>query len=288
MFNHAIPLLKNGAFKENVGEWLKANPQATDAEAAAYARRASDEIDNRFGLMVQDNIMWNKTLKQAAQVSLFSYGWLTGTIRTIGGGAARGVMHPSRISIGSIDHDPSAAYALIALPLSVAMINTAYQYLKTGEAPKNAYDLMAGRTGGTVSTGQPERALTPGYQKDVYGWLHNSPSTELYNKLNPLFKTAVELVRNKDWKDQPIANKNADAFTQMKQYLGHVVQAFEPISAQNLTKKGNPRDNSNISTIEKATAIRQAPKWINPGGNPVETKSIERDWKAKERFDRTH
>lgn len=286
MFNHAIPMLKNGAFKEMVGDWLKANPNATDPEAAAFARRASNEIDNRFGLMVQDNIMWNKTMKQSAQVALFSYGWLTGTIRTIGGGAIRGIMHPSRIAVNSIDHDPSAAYALIALPLSVAMINTAYQYLKTGEAPKDAYDLMAGRTGGTLANGQPERALTPGYQKDVYGWIHNSPSDEMYNKLNPLFKTVMELTRNQGWVQTekgprygPIADKSADAFTQLKQYLGHVVQAFEPISAQNLTQQRNPKEKSNISMAERATAIRNAPAWINPGGNPAETARIHREFK---------
>ena len=147
IFEKYIPRVKNGAFYDTMGAWLKENPTATYDQQVAMARKIWDSIDNRFGEMVQDNIFWNKTMKQAAQVAMRSYSWNMGTVREIGGGAAGLIKDPKRLSIKHPDYDPRAAYVL-ALPIVVGTTSAVYQYLKTGKAPESPEDFVAPRTGG--------------------------------------------------------------------------------------------------------------------------------------------
>ena len=65
LFEKYIPLLKNGAFYENMSKWLMTNPNATREEQVNAARQVWDSVDNRFGELVQDNIFMNKVIKQA-------------------------------------------------------------------------------------------------------------------------------------------------------------------------------------------------------------------------------
>ena len=110
IFEKYIPRIKNGAFYDTMHDWLEANPNAPHEAQVAMARRIWDSIDNRFGEMVQDNIFWNKTLKQTAQLGMRSYSWNLGTVREIGGGAISAVKDPSRLSMKSPN------YAIRGLP----------------------------------------------------------------------------------------------------------------------------------------------------------------------------
>src|SRR5262249_28052395 len=56
VFEGMIPRLKNGAFFDEMADWLKAHPNSTYAEQTASARQIWDSIDNRFGEMVLDNL----------------------------------------------------------------------------------------------------------------------------------------------------------------------------------------------------------------------------------------
>src|SRR5208282_2107756 len=77
LFGHVIPMMKNGAFRENFGEWLKQGENATAPipEQVQAATRIWDDIENRFGLMTHDNIFWNNKLKEGLQLGLTSYSW---------------------------------------------------------------------------------------------------------------------------------------------------------------------------------------------------------------------
>lgn len=277
LFEHYIPAVKNGAFGDMMSSWLAKNPLASDHEQAFAARRFVDSIDNRFGEMVQDNLMWNKYMRQTAMAGMRSYSWFLGTVREIAGGASSAVMHPGRLDIGSKDYDPRAAYA-ITMPLVVGVMSAAYQFLKTGKPPADQYDLMAGRTGGQLKNGKPERAVLPGYEKDVYGWLHN-PTQEAVNKIATAPRLVAETAFNRDWRGDPIANEQSPLTTRLGQYFMHVVNSMVPISFKTVAQQG--KAGSNISRPESATAIRPAPSWINPGGNPAEQKAQEKAWKLK-------
>lgn len=283
LFQHYIPNMKNGAVYENLGAWLDAHPDATESEKLHGAQQIIDSVDNRFGEMIHDNIFWNKATKQSAMIMMRAYSWFLGTAREIGGGAVSAFQNPERINISHPQHDPRAAYAL-TMPVVVALTSMVYQFLKTGEAPGDLRDLFVPKTGGQAGIGGPERAALPGYEKDVYGWMHN-PTQEAVNKIATAPRLVWDILSNQDYKGAPIANPNAPLTTRMLQYTGHVVDAMNPISVRNIYR-GSPRG-SNITLPERVTAIREAPTYLeNPAriSNAV-FKNNQKIWKMKVRQD---
>jgi hypothetical protein len=287
LFQYAIPNLKLGAFKENFGEWMKQNPGTGDPKVddgvnADAAQKIWDDIENRFGLMTNDNLMWNKKLKEGLQLGMTSPTWSIGFGRNVAGGLAQGIMHPTRFKMSSPEYDPRIGSAL-GLGITTSIMSAAYQYLKTGEAPTDINDLMAGRTGGKTAAGQPERGILPGFQKDVYGWMHD-PVGEAYNKLGVVPKTILESATNKGWAQTDkgpryglISNPNHTVGDQLKERALHAAHNFIPITVQQQLKATNP--GSNITRGERALAVREAPKQINPGGNKRENAYLDKEWK---------
>jgi hypothetical protein len=291
LFEYAIPKLKNGAFYENMASWMEANPGAPHAEQVKAARKIWDSIDNRFGETVQDNIFWNKTMKQSLQVALRSYSWTFGTIQEIGGGAGQLARHPSSLSPKSKHYSPKSAY-VVALPIVYATLNAVYQYLKTGDKPNSIGDVMrGGMTGGLVpgagGKGEvPERAMMPGYMKDVFGWYYH-PYQELKNKVATAPRMILsEIPSNKDWKDQPIRNPDAPTLDQVRQYLKYVYESLGPISVKQMLK--GQKEGSNISAPETMLGLHPVPTWLqDPEGNEAMMRGIHsRDWQKKERYEK--
>ncbi len=289
LFEYTIPKMKNAAFYDNMASWLENNPAADHAAQVKAARKIWDSIDNRFGETVQDNIFWNKALKQSLQVALRSYSWTSGTIQEIGGGAKDLIRHPTSISMKSKHYSPKASY-VIALPIVYATLNAVYQKLKTGQDPESVDDVMrGGLTGGTQpgvgGRGQvPERVMMPGYMKDVFGWYHH-PVQEATNKMATAPRMVLESLKNKDWKDQPIRNPNDPATDQVRQYLQYVYQSLGPISVRQLAK-GN-KAGSNIGPGEQMLGFRPAPSFLqDPKGYERSMKGVrDRDWKRKRSYD---
>ncbi len=291
LFEHYIPALKNGAAYDMMSSWLDANPKATHAEQVRAARKVVDEIDNRFGEMIQDNIFWNKTMKQALQTSMLSYSWFLGTARTIGGGTAALLRNPARLSMKHPDWKPNANYAL-ALPFVMATTNAVYQFLKTGTTPDSVQDLMAPETGGMVkgvgtNNKVKERAQLPGYEKDVFGWLHD-PAAEAKNKLSGIIQIPMALARNKDWKDQPIRHSGAPAPEQVAQVLNYIYEQLKPISAAKLQE--GQKKGSTISGFEAVAGIKNAPAYLqDPEGSRKTDKYFsDKEWDKRLNWERSH
>lgn len=280
IFEKYIPKLKNGAFYDTMHSWLEANPRASYDDQVKAARQIWDSIDNRFGEMVQDNIFWNQTLKQTAQLAMRSYSWNMGTVREIGGGVrdlARG------------EWTPKASYVL-ALPIVVATMNAAYQYLKTGEAPRQVEDVVAGRTGGMApgfgGRGDvEERIALPGYQKDVLGWYHDWKQ-EAANKIATGPRMVGEAFAGKDWRGDPIARPDADVPQWLADYFTWVGNSLGPISIRQLMR--GEKEGSEISTPEMLMGLRPAPAHIqDPEGSERGMRAIRtRQWKTKQAHDR--
>jgi hypothetical protein len=282
LFEHYIPALKDGAIYDNISKWLDANPNATHAEALAATTKIVDSVDNRFGEMNQDNLFWNKTQQQIAQLGLRSYSWTLGTTREIGGGAGSLVGNVVRgrnpLNMQSPHYDPRAAY-VIALPMGAALTAAVYQYLKTGDAPNSWMDLIGPRTGGRVAAvggykygTVPERAATPGYQKDVVGWLHD-PLQEANNKLATFWHMVGEQVMGEDWAVQPFIPPNAGVAENLWARAKQADTHLRPISAE-VFIKGN-KEGSNISTIERLMGISPA------RGHIQDPEGMERAMQAK-------
>lgn len=291
LFDKYIPKMKNGAFYENMSGWLKAHPNATADEQVKAARNIWDSVDNRFGEMVQDNIFWDKTMKQAALLSLRSFSWtLGGPIREIGGG----IRDIGRSATGK-EWTSKASYA-VALPFTFGTLNAVYQFMKTGESPQGMQDLLAPRTGGTdARTGHPERIMMPGYMKDVFGFaLH--PVQEAKNKIATAPRLVGETLSLSDgkggtnWRGDPIISppregeQNAPRW--LKEYLAYLLENLGPISLRNAAK--GAKEGSNLGSIEQVLGTKTAPTYLtDPEGNKTMMKNLrQRGWQKKERFDR--
>jgi len=292
LFVKYIPKLKNGAFYDTMKEWIDANPGATHQEQVAMARKIWDSIDNRFGEMVHDNQFWNAFGRQAATLGLRSYSWNLGTIKEIGGGVVAGLRDPSRLSIASKDYDPRVAY-VTAFPIGVAALSAAYQYLKTGKGPESIEDLMAPRTGGVApgfgGKGEvPERAMLPGYQKDVFGW-YNDAKQEAINKIATgprlLGETlgAVMGHGGSDWRSDPFIRPGATVPEWFGDYLNHVGGSMVPISVKAILS--GEKIGSAIEPLEAAAGIRPAPSSLqDPEGTAKGMGSIEmKKWISAQR-----
>ena len=74
-FDVGIPHLKMGVAALEVDRYLRRYPTATHEETMKKVRDIVDSVDNRLGELNQDNLFWNRGVKQAIQ-SLYSFTWL--------------------------------------------------------------------------------------------------------------------------------------------------------------------------------------------------------------------
>ncbi len=293
IFQHYIPAIKNAAAYENLAQFLKQNPNATQAEKLAAARKVVDSIDNRFGEMIQDNIFWHKAMKQTAMLSMLSYSWNMGGWRELGGG----FRDIGRSAFKGNELTPKADY-LIGMTINWGIMSSVYQYLKTGEGPKDLHDLAAPRTGGVDErTGEDERIIPPGIMKDIFGYTHNF-GQEVTNKLNPGLKILGQTASiatgmgGKDWRDDPIVRPGSEgekmimnAPDWLADYFAFLTKTMTPIQLQDLGK--GPEQGSALNSVELALGIRKAPRYmIDPNYDRMLNSIWRRKWQGKERHDR--
>jgi len=253
LFKYYIPMVKNGAYFDMVKTWLDAHPAASAAEQVAFARKASDIIDNRFGEMNQDNIFWQRWQKQLAQTLVVSYSYELGTARLVGGA----VRDTAGLARGK-GWTPNLSYA-IALPVGVATMGAVFQWLHTGKAPEGATDVMYPRTGGTdPMSGQPARAVLPSYMSQFINAYYGGLTHEIANKKNGIFDLLNAAFTGKDWRGDPIVMSDDDTTTAIKKWLEYAAGTWEPILASQ-TKKGG----TGISSGERFMGIREAPMFAH-------------------------
>jgi hypothetical protein len=287
IFEEYVPRMKMGAFSSRMESFLKENPNATQAELDRYGAKLADTIDNRFGELQTDNLFWHKSAYQLAQLMLLSPSWDVGTVREIGGGVIEIPKSLAGIVKGKGVTDKTAYVA--ALVGTTMLQNGVMTKLHTGQNPEGE-DFFAYRTGGKDQNGQDERAIIPGYMKDVlaFGWQFPSNVTkEISNKANPGLKTAGEVLGNKDWRGDPImrpagVEPQGPDDNRLAELATYMAKQMVPIS---MSGKANP--DSKIGPLERAAAVKQAPSYLEDPdrvrGN--EAKYGGRDWKRKLKHD---
>lgn len=282
LFQHYIPNLKLGTMMKDMEAWYHANPNATEAEAVAYARRVSDSIDNRMGEMNMDHVMMNKTAKQAAILGLRSFGFtIGGPFREIGGGVASGIKAAAQGKNPLAD--PRTAYAMAFIP-TIMGISAAYQFMKTGKGPEDIRDLFAPQTGGTVK-GQPERVILPGYHKDFLGYFVNpaGPMEEFKNKLAAPITAIKEQLMGEDWRGKPYVPPRATTLEWLQAHAQNLGGHMLPIGPKQLYEGRPP--GTNLSVPEQLIGLRSPGGYLtNPQGTErAMTARRQRDWAADEK-----
>jgi hypothetical protein len=283
LFEEYIPMMKRGAWASRMSDWMKANPDATEAQVLAKGRDFLDNIDNRFGELIVDNNFWNKTAYQVSQLMLLSPSWNIGTVREIGGGILN-VPKSVRLATKGEGIDDKTAY-VAALAATTMVQNAVMTKIKTGQNPEGM-DFFAYRTGGKNPDGSDERAMIPGYMKDVMAFTMNDPRQEVVNKLNPGVKAMAELWNNKDYRGLPIypekGVQTAPGDKGLGSYLG---EQAAPISVGNFLE--GRKAGSNISPAESAAAIRPASSYMQDPArhDALRSKNAQREWQRKRKAD---
>ena len=275
LFYHYIPRLKAGVFMERMADYLKDNPTASPSEQIAHAQRIADVVDDQFGELVQNNLFWDAHLKQTANLLLTSTGWTLGTMRLFGQGATDLLRSVGKVATtGKRQPLTDRGAYVIATTIGVSALNALYQALKTGTSPQGTTDLVAPKTGGRTATGDEERAILPGYEKDLMGWWHD-PQGEAFNKLGALPKLAYEEFTNKDWRQDPIRDPNQTSIAQMLQSVGHALSAVEPLS---LKEPYGVTPHSNLNWFERHSGVRPAGGWVT---NPARSEAMQKYYGEK-------
>ncbi len=291
LFQIYIPMIKRGVLFDNLATWAKARPNANWNEILNEAAYISDTVDERFGLMMQDNLFWNPHVKHAAQIAMRSASWSYGAWMQYAGGVReldprllrkQGFGRRSAYLFGSIFGD--------------ALIGGMITYLATGKTPKDIADYFLPRSGGTVGERHPggrknedyrvpERFLLPGNAKDVidqaailmdatiaYQENRNWRAAEvagvrgfseyLRNKEADLWANLFEEFTGKDWSDNMLVNPR-DPPPGIRDFFAGAWQRFGPISL----KQDKPKTGSSLGLAGQLGGIRPAARrWVDPKG----------------------
>lgn len=271
VFDAIIPKIKTGAAAAELEAFIRGNPATPRDQLVAAARKISDSMDDRFGEMNQDNLFWPRMIKQLLNVAVVSVGWEYGTVRAFGG-AAKDWFNG--------DVNSTRARWLIAYPAMMSMMNSLYQYLRTGSAPWQTStpmrDLITPRTGGAYANRYgtvPERAVLPGYEKDVmqtYKTFRNVPdftripgnmADQAMGKLNPFWQSIRTTLSGVDPIGNQIYHMPDPPFQTwgmhpgVANWLRFMGDQLTPIVAGNALDQ---KPGSNIPAIERVFGIRPA------------------------------
>src|SRR5207244_2485700 len=105
---------------------------------------------------------------------------------------------------------------VVGLPLIVGALGSMYQYLMTGEGPKDIQDAFMPRTGRKKPDGTDERVMLPTYMKDIaplaiagkrgFIPLVSRAVSMAENKLHPTLTMIGQMLHNQDYYGNQIRN----------------------------------------------------------------------------------
>ena len=263
IMKHLVPLVKNGVAAEMVrSEMADLGPGADVNTIRKTLGKALDSVDNRFGQMVNDNLFWNKSLRQIGQLMTRSLPYQVGTVREYGG-AIRDI---TKAAVqGAQGQNPTGlksnrlAYAMTS-PLMAGIAGGLVTYGLTGKAPKNLLDYLMPNTGRTDSDGKPVRLKLPNYENDVVEFT-SDPIKTIKSKMSGLVGVLAGLAANQDYRNVQIANPKDSALTGLGKRALWTAKQFEPISVQNLRKM--VQQGAGSESVLPFLGISQAPRGVD-------------------------
>jgi hypothetical protein len=257
LFDYAIPTLKAGAAVLRAQQYLRLHPEAKPEAVQTRMRQIIDSIDDRFGEMNQDNLFWNKWVKQTANAGSISTSWAYGAWRQILSGIGYNVER-------GVEWNPEATSALVSALIVYGGANAIMQMLNGQGPPRDVWDILNFRTGGVDRFGNEQRGLLPTAFKEIYdmgrvvinstldpfsvpqGLVHYIQAKE-----NPVVQAFTALITGHDAVGHRIANTPGG-------WPGYFMEQVKPIIINNI--QGEP-PGTGLNTAER-TFIREAPDWV--------------------------
>ncbi len=287
LMEKAIPRIKVGAFLDLATEIKAQMPNASPAELHKAYGKAWDSIDNRLGMLTYDNLFWNRAAVDIGQIGFRSLGWNHGTELELGGGVKdlltktidMGKSVDART--GKVTYAPKvrltdrAAYS-VALPLMVATFGAVYQYLHTGEGPKELKDYFYPKNGRKDANGNDDRSVLKSYMTDVVNFVRD-PKLTIENKMSPLAGIVTKATpffgTNRNYFGDMVRNPDDPAAKQWEQTGKFILGSLPPISFSQIDfgklahgDISGAFDNTSVGeSVEKNLAIGKAPGWVTKG-----------------------
>lgn len=254
-----VPRIKAGATKALIDRKVAELGSGASQEAIRAAEaEAIDSIDNRFGQLVQDNLFWNKKVKDISKVLMRSPGWNIGTVREVGGGAKDLLMPSTYKALAKGQGISERSSYTLSLAAGTALIGTALSYLYTGKGPSSPIDYFYPKTGKVDKNGNNERVSLPTYAKDIFAFAHDPVQTAA-NKANPLISEGMQVASNKDYYGNQVRNPNDSLATQAKQAGKYLVKSNLPFSISSSSQ----RVDKGLSTkVQSFFGLNPAPGYV--------------------------
>jgi len=254
IMEYHVPRMKVAGFLKTVENEIKLNPTMTAEELQTVKQKAWDDMDDRLGQVVYDNLFWNKTMKDLSFMTIRSFGWTAGTMRAVGKGVTEIPNSLGRLSKGQ-GMSPRTAW-LVALPLQVGLYGGLLHYIFTGEKPKELKDYFFPKDGTKNPDGSDRRVTLPTYMKDIVSYKRD-PYKTLSNKFSPIINEAAEIYNNKDFYGAPIYDEEDNFFQKGADILNYEAKSFTPFGFREMPGKEVPFFSQ--QSIESKVGLTPAP-----------------------------
>ncbi|MGH8014155.1 MAG: hypothetical protein ACREQ4_16815, partial [Candidatus Binataceae bacterium] len=264
LFQYLVPRAKAAAFfRLNEFEQAKLPAGTSEMDRLKAAYQVQNTIDNRFGELNYDKLWWNNKAKDLAFVALRAPGWLLGTMRELGGGAA---------DLASGKGLTARAAYTIALPVWTALWGSMLQYAVTGTFPKveeNARDTLRNFFAPIIGP-NGVRGWLPTYMKEVYhlgaaldGLYYGDTrpaSGYIASKLNPTVQLGSDLIRNRTYPDTQVRNPEDPIGAQIGEVLRHEGSSLLPFTVQNLVRERELGASASTAGTLSSLGVTPAPR----------------------------
>lgn len=246
LFQAWIPNLKAASYLKNVAGALKSDPSLYDnpLKRRQAFRRIAQSVDNRYGEMNYETLLWKKWAKDLAVLNTLSLGWQLGFLREYGGGgldlgqfAVRGERMQS-IKEGKLDRALFAStYTATALGYGGLLT-----WAMTGQPPQELTDYILPRTGELNSDGSPARVNTMFYTREFQSIYKHVQAKGLGKGLTELAESKAsgvvglfaELYRGVNSFGQQIRDPGDPAYKRLEESLAYAMTDMEPIAFKSM------------------------------------------------------
>lgn len=254
LFDTAIPTMKAGAAAMRMKTYFDYHPDASEAARDKRARQIVDNIDDRFGEFNYNNLFWNKWFKQTAMLTMISPSWAYGTWRWFAAANLYNFQH-------GFEWNPEATSSLYGGLAVYVGFNALMNYVHTGQMPQDVWDMLNFRTGGTTSSGAPERGLLPTEFKELYDIGSQigkvlggttTPEGAAFNYLNGKTNGLVRMIEDRISGVDAIGHRIGQTPGGWREWL---LRSIEPIV---LSNERNAKLGTGLNAFERGF-IREAP-----------------------------
>lgn len=246
-----VPFLKLQAMTDAMHRLFTEHPELLDdANEAERRMRLSAQrrnVDQRFGELPYNTLLWNKWAQATMQMSFLSFTWQYGFLKQFGGGAKQ----LASLFAHGLDTEKSrpAIDSRLAFTLAYVATGAGVNYLISkfvgGHEPQTVSDLVYPVVGHNPD-GSPIRVNTQSFLRDFGGIYHQYEIGGIMgdvkygtDKINPTLGLLADMLHNQNFVNQQLWDPQATFDTRVMQAARSVWNQVQPMPIQNIQNVKN-------------------------------------------------